>query len=303
MLSSRTAAEQPCQVRRMVGVGAELDVLFVGRLVGRFIFYSSLTLLRGRFRPKESRRGRGRTHRSRSNSCKWANPRSRWATECIECPSAPSRWNRLAPPSLSVLTCVAPPPSRPSHLPSRCSNLRSASDRGEPRCKHRREVQCRWIVSQPSSGRASALATVSMSCLAGFRSWRLGSAERYSQHSGSSKPSRTRLTLRSVISPSRNRQPNPCRYRTSALWPASAPQPPGPDLLDTAYLCQCRQSWYRDFVLAEGESLLELAGSARITDGIVAHGHMGERYTRPRGVRFVTLGDVCYTLEGCLLAS
>lgn len=44
---------------------------------------------------------------------------------------------------------------------------------------------------------------------------------------------------------------------------------PSPELLDTVYLCQRRQDWYRDFMLAEGESLLEFAGSARITDGIV----------------------------------
>ena len=54
--------------------------------------------------------------------------------------------------------------------------------------------------------------------------------------------------------------------RTVASVPSTTPSP---DLLDTVYLCQRRQDWYRDFVLAEGEFPLEFAGSARITDGIV----------------------------------
>jgi len=45
---------------------------------------------------------------------------------------------------------------------------------------------------------------------------------------------------------------------------------PSPDLLDTLYLCQQRQAWYRDFVLAAGEERLALVGSVRITDPIVA---------------------------------
>jgi Zn-dependent peptidase ImmA (M78 family) len=45
---------------------------------------------------------------------------------------------------------------------------------------------------------------------------------------------------------------------------------PSPDLLDTLYLCQQRQAWYRDFVLAAGEERLALVGSVRTTDRIVA---------------------------------
>jgi Zn-dependent peptidase ImmA (M78 family) len=45
---------------------------------------------------------------------------------------------------------------------------------------------------------------------------------------------------------------------------------PSPDLLDTLYLCQQRQAWYRDFVLAVGEERLALVGSVRTTDPIVA---------------------------------
>ena len=44
---------------------------------------------------------------------------------------------------------------------------------------------------------------------------------------------------------------------------------PSPDLLETIYLCQQRQAWYRDFVLAAREQRLRLVGSVRITDDIV----------------------------------
>lgn len=44
---------------------------------------------------------------------------------------------------------------------------------------------------------------------------------------------------------------------------------PSPDLLETIYLCQQRQEWYRDFVRAAGDERLALVGSMRTTDDIV----------------------------------
>ena len=44
---------------------------------------------------------------------------------------------------------------------------------------------------------------------------------------------------------------------------------PSPDLLDTVYLCQQRQYWYRDHALAVGEEPLPFVGSARTTDDVV----------------------------------
>jgi Zn-dependent peptidase ImmA (M78 family)/transcriptional regulator with XRE-family HTH domain len=44
---------------------------------------------------------------------------------------------------------------------------------------------------------------------------------------------------------------------------------PSPDLLDTVYICQQRQEWYRDFARSAGEEPLSFAGSARVTSDIV----------------------------------
>jgi Zn-dependent peptidase ImmA (M78 family)/transcriptional regulator with XRE-family HTH domain len=44
---------------------------------------------------------------------------------------------------------------------------------------------------------------------------------------------------------------------------------PSPDLLETVYVCQQRQAWYRDFVRAAGVERLNLVGSARTTDEVV----------------------------------
>jgi len=45
---------------------------------------------------------------------------------------------------------------------------------------------------------------------------------------------------------------------------------PSPDLLDTIYLCQQRQDWYREFARAMGAKPLELVGSSRLGDAVVA---------------------------------
>ena len=45
---------------------------------------------------------------------------------------------------------------------------------------------------------------------------------------------------------------------------------PGPNLLDTVYLCQRRQDWYREFVRAEREGPLAFVVSARLGDDVEA---------------------------------
>jgi Zn-dependent peptidase ImmA (M78 family) len=44
---------------------------------------------------------------------------------------------------------------------------------------------------------------------------------------------------------------------------------PSPDLLDTIYICQQRQEWYRDFTRSMGMEPLPFVGSADITDDVV----------------------------------
>lgn len=41
---------------------------------------------------------------------------------------------------------------------------------------------------------------------------------------------------------------------------------PSPDLLDTVYLCQQRQDWYREFIRASGEGVLPFVGAASLKD-------------------------------------
>lgn len=45
---------------------------------------------------------------------------------------------------------------------------------------------------------------------------------------------------------------------------------PSPDLLDTIYLCQQRQEWYRDFAQAQGQAPLAFVGAATVTNDIEA---------------------------------
>jgi len=54
--------------------------------------------------------------------------------------------------------------------------------------------------------------------------------------------------------------------RTLADQPVASPSP---NLLDTIYLCQQRQDWYRDFARSQNESPLGFVGSAALTDSIV----------------------------------
>ena len=43
---------------------------------------------------------------------------------------------------------------------------------------------------------------------------------------------------------------------------------PSPDLLDTVYICQQRQEWYRDYARSMGEKPLPFVGSARLTSEV-----------------------------------
>ncbi|HEV2318981.1 MAG TPA: hypothetical protein VGV18_04480 [Verrucomicrobiae bacterium] len=45
---------------------------------------------------------------------------------------------------------------------------------------------------------------------------------------------------------------------------------PSPDLLDTIYICQQRQDWYRDYARSIGDTPLPFVGSADVHDDIIA---------------------------------
>jgi Zn-dependent peptidase ImmA (M78 family) len=45
---------------------------------------------------------------------------------------------------------------------------------------------------------------------------------------------------------------------------------PSPDLLDTVYICQQRQEWYRDFARSSGNDPLAFVGSVTVTSDVVA---------------------------------
>lgn len=49
---------------------------------------------------------------------------------------------------------------------------------------------------------------------------------------------------------------------------SAAVRRPSPDLLETVYLCQQRQEWYRDFARSMHESPLDFVGSAQVTDDV-----------------------------------
>ena len=61
---------------------------------------------------------------------------------------------------------------------------------------------------------------------------------------------------------------NASRSRISALSPNVHLSRPSPNLLDTVYLCQQRQDWYRDYARSMHQPDLDFVGSARLGDDI-----------------------------------
>lgn len=56
-------------------------------------------------------------------------------------------------------------------------------------------------------------------------------------------------------------------FRTIA---AADRRPPSADLLDTIYLCEERQEWYRRYLLMQGEDPLDFVGSVNVGDNVTA---------------------------------
>ena len=64
---------------------------------------------------------------------------------------------------------------------------------------------------------------------------------------------------------------------------------PSPDLLDTIYICQQRQEWYRDFARSTGESPCPFVGSADAADSIET---VAERIRRALGFEVAARGQM-----------
>lgn len=50
---------------------------------------------------------------------------------------------------------------------------------------------------------------------------------------------------------------------------------PSPDLLETIYICQQRQEWYRDFARTTGEEPLSFVGSVTLSSDVVTTAALG----------------------------
>jgi Zn-dependent peptidase ImmA (M78 family) len=86
------------------------------------------------------------------------------------------------------------------------------------------------------------------------------------QLEGFAKATHTPIGYLFLSAPPVERVPIP-DFRTMATHEAHRPSP---DLLETIYICQQRQEWYREFARAYGEPPLPFVGSAKRTDDVVA---------------------------------
>ena len=100
-----------------------------------------------------------------------------------------------------------------------------------------------------------------------FPEWETGEAKpTLNQLETFARASRTPIGFFFLAEPPEERIPIP-DFRTIAGKPVGRPSA---DLLDTIYLCQQRQAWYRDNARMEGEPPLGFVGSASRSDAIEA---------------------------------
>jgi len=96
--------------------------------------------------------------------------------------------------------------------------------------------------------------------------WERGEAQpTLKQIEGFAKATHTPVGYLFLDSPPIERVPIP-DFRTMA---GGHVESPSPDLLDSIYLCQQRQEWYREFARTAGEMPLPFVGSVSLTSDVV----------------------------------
>ena len=85
-------------------------------------------------------------------------------------------------------------------------------------------------------------------------------------------------------------------FRTAQNVPLMGPSP---DLLDTIYLCQQRQEWFRDYARSMGESPLAFVGSARVGDDVVRTADLFSVKSSPEDTMIHRAKILSITQPGC----
>jgi Zn-dependent peptidase ImmA (M78 family) len=118
----------------------------------------------------------------------------------------------------------------------------------------------RWAVQRAGLGEAALTRRVPQ-----FPTWESGqAAPTLKQLENFARVTHTPIGYLFLAAPPVEQVPIP-DFRTISV---EHPSRPSPDLLDTLYLCQQRQNWYREFARSAGDPPVQFVGSARVADDV-----------------------------------